>query len=159
VAFLISYCPGWLVVGAGWGLEVTDFGLRALVTTCQHMSEEPLERLATGCWLLAAGCGAIYIIEGPAKKKSTDPPVHLLNPRPTHPPTIRLFFSTFLGVSRQGEFKNTIKIFLQKVHVENFSQNFDKIFRCQFFDVSFSSTFFVLSRFRVFLSDGSSKAL
>jgi len=31
-------------------------------------------------------------------------------------------FSTCLGVSRQGEFKNTIKIFLQKVHVENFSQ-------------------------------------
>jgi hypothetical protein len=24
--------------------------------------------------------------EGPPKKKSTDPPVHLLNPRPTHPP-------------------------------------------------------------------------
>jgi hypothetical protein len=59
-----------------------------------------------------------------------------------------------LGVSRQGEFKNTIKIFLQKVHVENFFQHFDKNF-----DVSFSSTFFVLSRFRVFLSDGSSKAL
>jgi hypothetical protein len=32
-----------------------------------------------------------------------------------------------MGVSRQGEFKNTIKIFLQKVHVENFFQNFDKI--------------------------------
>jgi hypothetical protein len=62
-----------------------------------------------------------------------------------------------LGVSRQGEFKNTINIFLQKVHqvhVENFSPNLDKIF-----DVSFSSTFFVLSRFRVFFSDGSSKAL
>jgi hypothetical protein len=40
-----------------------------------------------------------------------------------------------LGVSRQGEFKNTIKIFLQKVHVdvENFFQNFDKKIRCQFF--------------------------
>jgi hypothetical protein len=59
-----------------------------------------------------------------------------------------------LGVSRQGEFKNTTKIFLQKVHVENFPQNFDKIFRCQFF-----LDFFVLSRFRVFLSDGSSKTL
>jgi hypothetical protein len=36
----------------------------------------------------------------------------------THPPAIRTFFfldfflSTFLGVSRQGEFKNTIQIFL-----------------------------------------------
>ena len=75
--------------------------------------------------------------EGPAKKKSTDPPVHFLNLRPTHPPSdfffLTFFFSTFLGVSRQGEFKNTIKIFLQKVHVENFFQNFDKKFRCQFF--------------------------
>jgi hypothetical protein len=57
-----------------------------------------------------------------------------------------------LGVSRQGELKNTIKIFLQNKHAKNFSQNFDKKF-----DVSFSSTFFVLSRFRVFLSDGSSE--
>jgi hypothetical protein len=32
-----------------------------------------------------------------------------------------------LGVSRQGEFKNTTKIFLQKAHVENFFQHFDKI--------------------------------
>jgi hypothetical protein len=46
---------------------------------------------------------------------------------------LAFFFSTFLGVSRQGEFKNTIKIFLQKVHVENFSQNFDKKSRWQFF--------------------------
>jgi hypothetical protein len=59
-----------------------------------------------------------------------------------------------LGVSRQGEFKNTIKIFWQKVRVENFSQNFDKNF-----DVSFSLTFLVLSHFRVFFSDGSSKTL
>jgi hypothetical protein len=59
-----------------------------------------------------------------------------------------------LGVYRQGEFKNTIKIFWQKVRAENFSQNVDKNF-----DVSFSSTFFVLSRFRVFFRDGSSKTL
>jgi hypothetical protein len=71
------------------------------------------------------------------KQKSTDPPVHLLNPRPTQPPSdilfLDFFFSTFLGVSRQGEFKNTIKMFLQKVHVENFSQNFNEKFRCRFF--------------------------
>jgi hypothetical protein len=59
-----------------------------------------------------------------------------------------------LGVSRQGEFKNTTKIFWQKARVENFSQNFQ-----QHFDVSFSSTSVVLSRFRVFFSDGSSKPL
>jgi hypothetical protein len=42
----------------------------------------------------------------------------------------------------------------QKVHVENFSQKDRQEFRCQFF-----LGFFVLPRFRVFLSDGSSKAL
>jgi hypothetical protein len=94
------------------------------------------------------------------RQKKIDGPPRTFAKYQTHPPIIRLlffltfFFSTFLGVSRQGEFKNTIKIFLQKVHVENFFQNLDKIF-----DVSFSSTFFVLSRFRVFLSDGSSKPL
>jgi hypothetical protein len=64
------------------------------------------------------------------------------------------FWGTFSGVSRQDEFKTTIKVFLQKVHVENLFQKIDTNF-----DVSFSSTFFVLSRFRVFLSDGSSKTL
>jgi hypothetical protein len=57
-----------------------------------------------------------------------------------------------LGVSWQGEFKNTIKIFLQKVHVEKQFKNFDKNF-----DVSFSSTFFVLSHFRVFSAMGVQK--
>jgi hypothetical protein len=59
-----------------------------------------------------------------------------------------------LGVSRQGEFKNTTQIFLQKVLSKTFPKTSTKNF-----DVSFSSTFFVLSRFWVFLSDGSSKAL
>jgi hypothetical protein len=59
-----------------------------------------------------------------------------------------------LGVSRRGEFKKTITIFLQKVHVENFSPKNRQKFRCQFF-----LEFFVLSRFRVFLSDESSKTL
>ena len=90
---------------------------------------------------------------GAAKKQSTDPPVHLLNPRPIHHPTIfldfflvimmklflfaesqthqstiRLFFlSKFLGV------KTVHKIFLQKVHVKNFSQNNRQKLRCQCF--------------------------
>jgi hypothetical protein len=34
-----------------------------------------------------------------------------------------------LGVSRQGEFKNTIQIFLQKVPCRIFSENSDKISR------------------------------
>jgi hypothetical protein len=93
------------------------------------------------------------------RQKQIDGPPRAFAKFQTHLPTIRLFFldfffSTFLGVSRQGEFKNTIKIFWQKVRVENFSQDFDKNF-----DVSFSSAFFVLSRFRVFFSDGSSKTL
>jgi hypothetical protein len=97
--------------------------------------------------------------EGPPKKNRRTQPC-IWPKSQTHPPTIRLlffltfFFSTFLGVSRQGEFKNTIQIFWQKVRVENFPQNFDKNF-----DVSFSSTFFVLSHFRVFFSDGISKTL
>jgi hypothetical protein len=33
--------------------------------------------------------------EGPPKKKSTDPPVHLLNPRPTHPPSDFFFLDFF----------------------------------------------------------------
>jgi hypothetical protein len=79
------------------------------------------------------------------RQKKIDGPPRTFAKSQTHPPTIRLFFldfffSTFFGVSRQGGFKNT--------------QNFDKNF-----DVSFSSTFFVLSHFRVFFSDGSSKTL
>jgi hypothetical protein len=82
-------------------------------------------------------------------RRGCDPPTR-------HPALFFLifFFSTFLGVSRQGEFKNTIKMFLQKVHVENFSQKNRQKFRCKFF-----LEFFVLSRFRVFLSDESSKTL
>jgi hypothetical protein len=62
--------------------------------------------------------------EGPAKKNRRTFSRTFAKSQ-THPPPLRLFFaltfvfSTFLGVSRQGEFKNTIKIFLQKVHVES----------------------------------------
>jgi hypothetical protein len=52
------------------------------------------------------------------------------------------------------EFKNTIKILLQKVHVENFSQKNRQNSRSVF-----PRFFFVLSGFRVFLSDESSKTL
>jgi hypothetical protein len=83
-----------------------------------------------------------------AGKKKVDGPPRAFAKSQTHPPTIRLFFlSKVLGVSRQGEFKNTIKIFLQKVHVEKQLKNFDKNF-----EVSFSSIFFVLSCFRFVLS-------
>jgi hypothetical protein len=67
-----------------------------------------------------------------AAKKKVDGPPRAFTKSQTHQPTpptffsLAFFFSTFWGVSRQGEFKNTIQIFLQKVHVENFFQNFDK---------------------------------
>jgi hypothetical protein len=65
------------------------------------------------------------------RPKEIDGPPRIFAKSQTHPPTTRLlffldfFFSKFLGVSRQGEFKNTITIFLQKVHVENFFQSFN----------------------------------
>jgi hypothetical protein len=89
------------------------------------------------------------------------PPVHLhlLSARPTDPPA-DFCFSTFSGVSRQGEFKNTIKkhfckMKMQKVHVEKKSKTF-----AQNFDVSFPR-FFCFIEFSMFLSDGdgSSKTL
>jgi hypothetical protein len=80
-----------------------------------------------------------YASEGPAKRKTTTPPRTFARSQ-THP---HISFSTFWGVSRWGEFKNTTKTFLQKVHVKNFPQK-RKHFRCQF-----SSFFWGLSRFRV----------
>jgi hypothetical protein len=58
---------------------------------------------------------------------SLDSKVQLLNLRPTHHPTFFFLdfsfqYVLFLGVSRQGEFKNIIQIFLRKVHDENFPQ-------------------------------------
>jgi hypothetical protein len=75
------------------------------------------------------------------------PSVHLLY-MPYLRPTYRnyvlcLFLSTFWGVSREQELKNTTHIFLQKIYVQ-----------CHFF-----SRFRVLSRFGVLLSEGSSNPL
>jgi hypothetical protein len=65
--------------------------------------------------------------------------VHLLDLSQTHPPTSRLFFplaiffSSFSGVYRQEEFKNTTNTLLQKVHVEKQFQKNPQKFRSQFF--------------------------
>jgi hypothetical protein len=70
---------------------------------------------------------------GAGKNKSTDPPplpVHLLNPRPTHPPAdffFLIFLSTFLG-----------RFWARGVHKHH--KIFDKNF-----DVSVSSTFLVIA--------------
>jgi hypothetical protein len=94
--------------------------------------------------------------EGPPQKKSTDPPAHLLNPRPTHPPpdlfSLAFFFSTFLGVSRQAArgVQNTPQKCIGKKSV---SKTFPKIStKISMSDVSFFSTFLVSSHFRVFFS-------
>jgi hypothetical protein len=52
---------------------------------------------------------------GAGKITPPPPPVHVLNPRPSCHLPASLFFSTFLGATRSGEFKNTIN--LQNVHV------------------------------------------
>jgi hypothetical protein len=81
--------------------------------------------------------------------------VHLLNPRPTHPPAAPpLFFWYVCGrFLARGVQKHHTNIFTKKSMSKTFPKKVDKNF-----DVSFT-TFFVLSRFRVFLSDGSSKTL
>jgi hypothetical protein len=66
----------------------------------------------------------VLVGRGASKKKSTDPPVHLLNLRPTHPPPDFFFldfflvrFWAFLGKG-SSETPQTTKTFLQKVDVE-----------------------------------------
>jgi hypothetical protein len=89
---------------------------------------------------------------GTGKKKSTDPPVHLLNPRSTHPPstvsTIRLFFPlafflvrfwSFLG---KGSSTTAQKCFYKKSMSKKKSNISTKISMSVF-----PRLFFVLSRF------------
>jgi hypothetical protein len=156
---LSYYCTPWFPwTQASKHARFPSVGLFNWLLTAAN-GQWPMEMEKQACSLQVGGRRSK--LRGAAKNKSTDPPpVHLLHLRPTNPPSdffsLGFFFSTFLGVSRQGEFKNTIKMFWQKarVRVENFPQNFD-----QTFGVIFSSTSVVLSRFRVLFSDGSSKAL
>ena len=79
----------------------------------------------------------LALARGAAKTKSTDPPVHLLNLRPTRPPSdfffLTFFFSAFLGVSRQGEFKKHHTNILAKSPCRKLFPKFRQKFRCQFF--------------------------
>jgi hypothetical protein len=112
-------------------------------------------------WPLAAGCCLLpgawrrrrrrrrRLVATPrGRQKTPDGPPRTFAKSQTHPPAIRLVFSlafflgTFLGVSRQGEFKNTTKIFLQKVHVENFPQKNRGKNRCQFSSIFLFYSFF-----------------
>jgi hypothetical protein len=54
----------------------------------------------------------LYIIHTAAENKKRENDVHLrqLAKKSTYVPSFFIFFSAFLGVSRQGEFENTRKI-------------------------------------------------
>ena len=109
-------------------------------------------------------CGALVLFwptpEGPPKTKSTDPPVHLLNLRPTHPPSDFFFswlfflvrFWAFLSKgSSKTRFKKNAKSPCRKLFPRKFSEN-RQIFWCQFF-----LNFFVLLSFQVYLARGVQK--
>jgi hypothetical protein len=82
----------------------------------------------------------------------------LPNPKPIHPPPDFFFLDFFLvrfwAFLGEGSSKTpqTTKMFLQKVNVENFSQN-----NRNFFDVSFSSTFLFYRVFGCFSTIGVQK--
>jgi hypothetical protein len=113
----------------------------------------PRQAVAVG---KARARGALAL-EARGRQKKIDGRPRTFAKSQTHPPTIRLFFpltfcfSTFLGVSRQGEFKNTVKTFLQEVHVEK-NPKIRQKFRCQFF-----LDFFCFIAFSGVFSDGSSE--
>jgi hypothetical protein len=70
--------------------------------------------------------------EGPPKKKSTDPPAHLLNLRSqTHPPTIRLFFPLIFLKYVFGRFsaraRGVQKIPQKRFYKKSMSKTFPKI--------------------------------
>jgi hypothetical protein len=95
--------------------------------------------------------------EGPAKCFSTDPPVHLLNPRPTHPPPDFFSLTFFLYVFGRFSVRE-----VQKHHKNMFTKSpCRKLFPIKSTEILMSvfPRIFFLSRFRVFLSDGSSKTL
>jgi hypothetical protein len=100
---------------------------------------------------------AVYRFRGAGQKNRRTPPRTFAKSQ-THPPTIRLFFPLELFLVRfwaflgKGSSKIPLKCFCKKSMSKTFPKKIDKDF-----DVSFSSTFFVLSRFRGFLSDGGLK--
>jgi hypothetical protein len=82
--------------------------------------------------------GAPWLYTRGQPKKSTDSPVHLLNPKPTHPPFdffvhdffFPVRFWAFLG---QGSAKTPLKYFCKKSMSNAFSKQNRQKFRCQFF--------------------------
>jgi hypothetical protein len=97
------------------------------------------------------------VSEGPALKVGGPPRTFAKSQ--THPPAdfffLPFFLGTFLGVSRQGEFKNTTKNVFAKSPCRKFSPK--KTTKTPM--SVFPRLFLVLSRFRVLRSDGSSKTL
>jgi hypothetical protein len=75
--------------------------------------------------------------EGPQKTKINGSLVHLLNPRPTHPPAglfVLVFLVRFWAFLGKGSSKTPQKHFCKNSMSKSFPQKIDKIF-----DVSFSS--------------------
>jgi hypothetical protein len=114
--------------------------------------------LAFGSWGQVVGGGTTRVQpKGHSKKKVTDPCVYLINFRGTDQPQniifFTFFFSTFLGVSRGGEFKNTIKNKCKKSMSKTFSK---KILRKSTkFSMSLFTRLFLFYRvFRCFLAIG-----
>jgi hypothetical protein len=96
---------------------------------------------------LAISRGALRLVEAHVKsfsrgrQKKIDGPPRTKTKSQTHPPAIRLFFPSLFFLVRfwaflgKGSSKTPQKYFYKKPmsHVENFSQNFDNFFLCQFF--------------------------
>jgi hypothetical protein len=74
--------------------------------------------------------------EGPAKPKPTDPPVHLLNPRPTHPPAgfyfLPFFLVSFWAFLGKGSSKTPAHIFTKSACRKLFPKKIDKNFHVGF---------------------------
>jgi hypothetical protein len=102
------------------------------------------------------GARAACVSRGAGKKKSTDPPVQLLNLTPPHPPTDIFFLDFFLKyafgrLSARGVQKHHPKK-ITKSPCRKKIKNFDKNF-----DVSFSSSFFFNRVFGCFSAMGVQK--
>jgi hypothetical protein len=114
------------------------------VPSTQHLIAPPI---TTTKWQMPRGC----------QKKTDAPPRRAFAKSQAHP----IFFLKYVfgGVSRQGELKNTTETFLLFTKSPCRKPFPKKSTKISMSDVSFPSTFFVFLRFRVFLSDGSSKTL
>jgi hypothetical protein len=106
------------------------------LATCRCAHSRPGPRKSVELPLYHSCCASTHPSRG-RKKKSTNPPVHLLNLRPTHPPPdfffldifFKVHFWAFLG---KGSSKTPQKYFYKRSMSKKI-QKFRQKFRCQFF--------------------------